>query len=141
MATKTTTFPKTLPPKEAVFKVKVKGSTSQDMFEGDFTVRIPTVRDMSQIGVEMAKLNGGVISEQLDSNTYNLNNALSFLRVLIKDCPSWFSDSEEEGGINYGLDTLDYNVPIEIFKIANKKVDEWYKVLRSEPKKEEKSEE
>jgi hypothetical protein len=126
-------LPKNIPNKEIPFKIKVKGSISKKVYEGDFIVSIPTVRDMSKIGVELSRLSDGIPFEMLDKTTAGINNAVAFLKVTLKDAPAWFinpaEDSEEEG-MDYGLDTVDMNVPIEIFAEAQKATSKWYKNLR-----------
>lgn len=132
-------LPKNVPTKELPFHFKAKGRPSGFTYEGDFVVEVPSVRDMSAIGVELAKLNGGVKFESLDVSTANLNNAIAYLKVALKKSPNWFSNSSDdpdEEGIDYGLDTIDLNIPVEIFRKAEKLVAEWYKTLRGEPKDE-----
>ena len=53
-------LPKNVPSKEIPFKFKVKGSVNVNhTYEGDFVVKVPGVREMSKIGVELARLNDG----------------------------------------------------------------------------------
>ena len=126
-------LPKNLPSKEIPFKIKVKGSVSKKVYEGDFTVSVPTVRDMSRIGVELSRLSDGIPFEMLDKTTAGINNAVAFLKVTLKDAPAWFvnsPDDADEDGMDYGLDTVDMNVPVEIFAEAQKATSKWYKNLR-----------
>lgn len=130
-------LPKSVPSKEIPFRIKVKGAVHKShTYEGEFTVRVPEVRQMSQLGLELAKLNDGIPLEMLDKNTANLNNAIAYLRVNLIKGPAWFvndkNDAEEEG-MAYGLDTMDINVPIEIFRQADKAVKKWYDSLKGQP--------
>lgn len=127
-------LPKNIPVKEIPFSIKIKGSVSGKMYTGDFVVVIPSVREMSRIGVEVARLSDGIPLEMLDKTTAGINNAIAFLKVTLKSAPAWFinspSDSDEEG-IDYGLDTLDMNIPVEVFSAAQKATSNWYKALRA----------
>jgi hypothetical protein len=91
---------------------------------------------MSRIGVELARLGDGVPFELLDKNTATLNNAIAYLKVLLKDGPAWFmnsADDEKEEGMDYGLDTSDINVPVEIFRKANVQINKWHESLQGQP--------
>ena len=130
-------LPKSIPSKEIPFKVKLKGSATGHPYEGDFTVIVPTVREMGKIGLELARLNGGLSLDSLDSSTATLHNAVAYLKVLLKTGPAWFfndAGNEAEEGMDYGLDTIDINVPVTIFREADKKVKDWYKSLKGQPK-------
>jgi hypothetical protein len=130
-------LPKTVPSKEIPFKIKVKGAVNKDhTYEGDFVVRVPETRQMSQMGIELARLNDGVPLEMLDRNTRNINNAIAYLKVNLVKGPAWFVNNMEdsvEEGMDYGLDTLDINVPIAIFQEADKLISKWHKSLRGQP--------
>lgn len=130
-------LPKRVPPKEIPFKLKIKGSVNKDhTYEGDFVVKVPMTREVGQIGIELAKLSDGIPLHMLDKSTATLNNAVAYLRVSLVEAPKWFTnspDDEDEEGISYGLDTLDFNIPIEVFRAADKAVKAWYKALRQQP--------
>ena len=131
-------LPKIVPPKEIPFSIKVKGAATGFEYTGDFTVKVPTGREISKIGVELARLNVGLVNEDLDDSTATFHNAVAFLKSCLVEAPKWFTNSpenEEEAGIFYGLDSIDVNVAIEIFIAANSKVNEWHKSLAGQPKK------
>ncbi len=129
-------LPKSVPSKDLAFKFKTKGSTTGHAYSGDFIVIVPQTRQMSRIGVELARLGDGIPFESLDKNTAALNNAIAFLKVCIKEGPAWFmnmpSDPREEG-MDFGLDTEDVNVPVEIFRQADNLVKGWYESLKGQP--------
>jgi len=127
--TKSKNLPTTLPPKEITFSLSVKGSVTKQEFSGDFMVKIPTVRDMSRIGIELAKLNGGVKFEHLDPDTAILNNGVAYLRVLLVEAPKWFIEPEQ---LDYGMNTVDSNIVMEVFNAAQEKVNNWYKALKGD---------
>lgn len=129
-------LPKNIPSKELPFQVKVKGSTTGHHYSGDFIVVVPGVREMSKVGVELGRLNDGVPFEVLDGNTQRLNNAIAFLKVNLKEAPAWFVNDptdEKEDGMSYGLDTHDVNVPVQIFRAADKEIKAWYDSLKGQP--------
>lgn len=121
-------LPKAIPPREIPFKIDLKGLVTGDRYKGDFVVRVPLSRDMSKIGVELAKLNDGVRFEDLDAGTAMLHNSVAFLRILLERSPDWFWKEEE---LDYGLNTLDVNICVEIFLKAEKLVKDWKKDLLS----------
>ena len=131
-------LPSTIPSKEIPFTLQIIGSTTQHTYNGDFIVKVPSVRDMSRVGVCLARLNFGVSMSDLDTSTANLNNAIAFLQVCLVDAPKWFTNAAEakEPGISFGLDTLDINVPVEIFRKANELVDAWHVSLKASFKSE-----
>jgi len=114
-------LPKSLPPRELPFSFKCTGFVTKEKYEGDFVVNVPTVRDMSNIGIELARINRGVSFESLDRATATLNNAIAYLRVTLSKAPKWFTDD-----MDYGFDTLDSNVAIGIFNQASDLVDDWH---------------
>jgi len=115
-------LPKTLPAREIPFSISIKGAFSEHLYEGDFVVKVGGTKEMSQMGLELAKLNRGVKFEDLDMGTAILHNSIAFLRAYLTEAPEWFTSSE---GMDYGMDTMDTNVPIEIFSKADNLVAEW----------------
>ena len=124
-----------VPSKHIPFRISVVGETTGKRYEGDFIVSVPSVGDISRIGVELSRLNQGLPVEFLDENTATINTSLAFLRVALKDAPAWFvnlEDDKKAPGMNFGMDTLDYNIPREIFMAANAKVMAWRKAIVAE---------
>ena len=129
-------LPRAIPPKEIPFTVEITGSTTGFKYTGDFTVKVPTVKDMSRIGVLIARLNCGVQFNDLDTSTANLHNAIAYLQACLVDAPKWFinNENDDEPGIAYGLDTLDVNIPVLIFKKADALVSDWHAALKATQK-------
>jgi hypothetical protein len=126
-------LPKTLPEKEMPFEYSGVGELTQHKYTGSFVVRVPSTREISKIGIEVAKLSGGVPPDLLDNATIALNRAIAFLSVCLVESPAWFCnspDDEQEAGISYGLDSHDLNIPIEIYKKADELVEGWHQKLR-----------
>lgn len=61
-------------------------------YEGDFTFRRPTIRELSQIGVATTRRNGDL--QNVPTSTNVLNSALSYFEVCLKARPTWFKDPE-----------------------------------------------
>jgi len=116
-------LPKSIPAKELPFKFEGKGTLTGHTYSGDFVAKVPDSGRMSRIGIELAKLNGGVKFEDLDIGTAMLHNAIAYLRVVLIEAPEWFTDSEE--GLDYGMNTLDPNIPIMIFSQAEELITNW----------------
>jgi len=129
-------LPKNVPSKDIPFSIKVKGSITGFEYGGDFVVKVPTGREISRMGVELARLNMGLLNEELDPSTATFHNAIAFLKTCLSECPEWFKNApgDKVEGISYGLDSVDANVTIEIFKTANEKVGDWHKSLMGQPK-------
>lgn len=131
-------LPKSVPSKEIPFKLDIYGSTfTKHRYKGDFTVRVPGVKEMTQIGVEIARLNDGVAFEHLDEDTRLLTHAIATLRVCLVSAPAWFqnrSDDPNEEGMDYGRETLDANVPVLVYAEANRLVKEWRASLQGQSK-------
>lgn len=126
-------LPKTLPPKELPFEFQGIGDLSGHKYSGSFVVRVPTNRDLLSIGTENARLANGVSMELLENGAAVFNRAIAFLKVCLIDAPAWFINSPDhpnEEGISYGLDSYDINIPIEIFKLAEEKVQGWHNTLK-----------
>lgn len=131
-------LPKQIPAKELPFKFEEKGTLTGHTYKGDFVAKVPGTREMSQIGIELAKLNGGVKFEDLDSGTAVLHNAIAYLRIVLVDAPEWFTDRDE--GLDYGLNADDANIPIQIFSQAEQLVTDWRLNLMGKAREQEKSE-
>jgi hypothetical protein len=123
-------LPKSLPPKELPFSISLKGSfNTNHTYVGDFVVRVGGTREMSRMGLELAKLNRGVKFEDLDLGTAILHNSIAFLKAYLVEAPEWFTSPS---GMDYGLDTMDTNIPLEIFAEAEKQILQWKESVRGE---------
>lgn len=120
-------LPKRLPDPNLPFTISCEGVYTGQKYEGSFIVRVPLTKDMSRIGIELARLNAGVAFEDLDSNTAILHNAVAFLKALLTDAPEWFVAKDQ---LDYGLNTYDSNVAITVFLEAEKQIEEWRSKLK-----------
>jgi hypothetical protein len=95
-------------------------------------VRVPSGRDVSRLGIELAKLNCGLSLSDLEDTIALLHNAIAYSKACLIEAPTWFTntpENEKEPGINYGLDSPDLNVVIEVFQTASAKVNEWHTTI------------
>ena len=120
---------RTLPPKEIPFQFECTGAITSRDYKGSFTVKVPSVREMSQIGLELSRINQGIPLESLDVNTARLNNAIAFLTVTLTQAPDWFTSEDD---VDYGFGTLDVNLITTLFRQASGLVDDWHKTVRGE---------
>lgn len=96
---------------EETFNLKVKGSRTQNSYEGNFTVKcILTNGDIGTVAQKFDAYNGG--SATLAQGAAILNRAYAELEVRILKSPSWFKDSD------FGRELFDSNVLLEIFAKA-----------------------
>ena len=129
---KVASLPKTLPTKDLPFECKITGSATGRKYSGSFVVQVPGTRQLIAIGVETAKLSGGVPPDLLDANTYTLNRSIALLSACLVEAPEWFTNGpdDQKPGMSYGLDTFDLNVPIEVSKAADALIDKWHEELK-----------
>ena len=131
---KLSNLPKTLPTKDIPFEYEGVGQLSGHKYpKSTFVVRVPSTRDLTRIGVETAKLSGGVPTDMLDGVTGSLNRAIAFLTVTLAEAPAWFINHPEntvEEGMSYGLDAYDLNIPIEIYQKADELIEGWHAKVR-----------
>lgn len=121
-------LPKTVPGRELPFSFKLKDKDGIS-YDGDFIVRVPSAREMGRIGVEMAKLNGGVPLDHLDAGTALLHNAVAYMRVVTIDAPKWFAESD------CGLDLDNPQVILTVFEKAEKLISDWKAAIHGKSKK------
>jgi hypothetical protein len=117
-------LPFTLPPKELLFSISTKGSITGREYTGNFIIIPPRVKEMSKIGLELGMLGAGVKFEDMPFETRILHYAIAYLKVLLVQSPEWFSKEME-----FGLNSYDPNIIIEIYNLAKEKVDNWYDAL------------
>ena len=111
---------KDLPPKEIPFSFKEVGSKTKIEYEGNFVIKVPSMKDQSRIGVELAKLGMGMSYNQLDEATAMLNNAIATLSVVVIEAPNWFTQEME-----FGLNTIDINIPLKLYSKVSELLDKW----------------
>lgn len=120
-------LPKKIPSREINFTFECEGDVTGEDYSDNFQVLVPDVRMMGEIGLNFARLNGGIAPESLDASTRTLHNAVAWLNVCIMNPPKWLID------IGFGLDTLDTNVALLLFTAGSAEVRKWKENLRKQP--------
>jgi len=118
---------KTLPSMEHVFKLKIEGSETGQMFEGTFRYRRPNIRTQSEISKTKALLDGGL--KNLDEDAQYLHMILANLKHTIQESPEWWQRAD------FGYDLYDFNVLTEIYKECAKFESDWFDKVWSEDDK------
>jgi len=66
-------------------------------YQGSFTCKKLSIRDVATLGVRKAQLNGGMHYDStspghgVDAQTDDFNNMLSHLEISLKSCPAWWN--------------------------------------------------
>lgn len=110
---------KTLPSKEHVFTIDVKGSGTGQTYSGTFKYKRPTIRVKSDIAKTKALLDGGL---ELDEDTSFIHRVLSSLRHTLVEHPQWWIEQD----YGFEMDESDINVLLDIFKECNEFEKSWF---------------
>ncbi len=113
-----------LPKTESTFSIDHVGDTSGNRYEGTFVVR--TVLNMGQkhqLELEKSRLLADFLNPTSELSGIAL--ILSNLRVKIVDAPEWWKQS------NGGLNILDEDVLVELYKKLVEKEIEWRAAIKS----------
>jgi hypothetical protein len=114
---------KDIPPVEFNFQVEILGSVTRKRFIGDFTSRIPRMKEQSMIEKHEAILNGNV-PQFLPTGILKLHKMISYLRyTLIEPYPKFWRDSD------LGFELMDINVVEDIYNKVLKNEEEWMKQI------------
>lgn len=79
------------------FTVDVLSEQDGRRYQGQFTTRKMSIRDMGQLGVRTSQLCGGLHydpttpGQGLDATTYHINQMIAQLEVSIVKAPEWFN--------------------------------------------------
>lgn len=96
---------KDVPPTEHEFTVDVEGQATKKRYIGEFSCKIPRLKEQCMIAKHKAFLNGD-FAQFLDPATLKTHHMISYLRYTLdtKDCPKWWRESD------LGYELLDMNV-------------------------------
>lgn len=123
---------------EHKFYFKEKGTTSDQWFEGDFTVKcVLNIEEQVRVGVLVDRYNGG--SRTLEPNRALMNRAIAEMEVRVATnkeskplCPTWWTESD------YGRTLYDSNILYSVFSKAMDAEKQWTERLNKEADKSEK---
>jgi hypothetical protein len=77
--------------KETTIFIEVKSELDGRVYNGNFTFRRLSIGQIAQMGVEVARLNGGL---KVDENTDFLNTMLATFRFAVVSAPDWWKPEE-----------------------------------------------
>jgi hypothetical protein len=109
-----------VPPREHNFQLEVEGSISKKRYIGDFTCKIPNVKDQCFIAKHQAMLNGN-FAQFLDPGILNLHKMIAYLRYTLTEYPKFWKMSD------LGYNLLDMNVIQEVYDQVLKFEKSWLK--------------
>lgn len=86
--------------KKHIFQITHKSDIDDKTYQGTFSSRKLSVRDMTQLNVKKAQLNGGLYYDPdnpgvgIDSGTDNFNHMIAHLELAVVDRPDWWNLDE-----------------------------------------------
>lgn len=114
-----------LPNMEHRFNIQVVGEESAINWAGDFLYRRPTLQERAMIDVMRARLNGGFMNVDPDTNAFN--ESLAHLRFTLKEFPDWWKDTD------FGGSLYDANVILHIYEKCMEFEANWKKKTFGKP--------
>jgi hypothetical protein len=116
-------LPKDIPSLEHQFQVEATGKLTKKRYVGDFTCRIPRIKEQCAIDKHQAMLNGPLV-DHLKPGTIKMHKMIAYLRyALVGDMPRWWKDSD------LGYELQDLNVVQEIYDQVLEFENEWVKEI------------
>jgi hypothetical protein len=111
-------LPRTLPDDQQDFQIDIVGQATKKRFLGEFTCRIPTIKDQCQSARHETFLNGenGAF---LPPGIQKVNKMIAYLRFTLVDTPKFWRESD------LGYELRDANVIEEVYNAVLKFEDEW----------------
>lgn len=127
-------LPKAMPATTSTFQIDIVGETTGQRFLGEFSCKIPTLKDQSLISIYESRLNGD-FADNLNSGVRKLHKYIAYLRYTITEIPPKFwRDSE------LGYNLRDFNVIDAVYTEVMAFEEKWLKAIwdveddKSEPK-------
>ena len=119
-------LPKDIPSLEHSFQFESIGKLTKTRFIGDFTCRIPRIKEQCLIDKHEAYLNGPNVYT-LKPGTLKMHKMIAYLRfALIGDMPKWWKSSD------LGYELQDLNVIEEVYNKVLEYENEWIKEIWGE---------
>jgi hypothetical protein len=116
-------LPKDIPSLDGQFQIDTVGKLTKKRFIGDFTCRIPRVKEQCLIDKHEAFLNGQM-AQFLKMGTLKMHRMVAYLRfALVGDMPKWWKDSD------LGYELQDLNVIEEIYNRVLEHENAWIKEI------------
>lgn len=116
-------LPTDVPDLESQFQIDIVGKLTKKRFVGDFTCRIPRIKEQCLIDKHEAFLNGSM-TNFLSAGTKKMHHMIAYLRfALVSDYPRWWRDTD------LGYELQDVNVINEIYDKVLEFENKWVKEL------------
>lgn len=117
------TLPKDIPDLESQFQIDVVGKLTKIRFIGDFTCRVPRIKEQCLIDRHEAFLNGQMAGF-LKHGTLKMHRMIAYLRhTLTGDMPKFWKDSD------LGYELQDINVIEDIYDRVLEHENTWVKAI------------
>lgn len=113
---------KDIPATEFNFQIEVVGKVTGKRFIGDFTSRIPRMKEQSMIEKHEAILNGN-IPQFLPAGILKLHKMISYLRYTVTESPKFWRDAD------LGFELMDINVVEEVYNKVLANEEAWMKQI------------
>ncbi len=98
-----------IPDTTHTFQIDIVGSVTKKRFLGEFTCKIPNIKDQTKIGVNEAMLNGE-FPLYLNEGVKKAHKWISYLKFTLIDVPKFWRDSD------LGFELRDPNVIEEVYE-------------------------
>lgn len=116
---------KDIPSTEFNFQIEVVGNVTKKRYIGDFTSRIPRMKEQSMIEKHEAILNGN-IPQFLPPGILKLHRMISYLRYTVTESPKFWKDAD------LGFELMDINVVEEVYNRVLANEEAWMKQIWGE---------
>lgn len=121
-------LPREIPATEKTFQVDVIGKVTNKRFVGDFTCRIPRIKEQCLIEKHQAFLNGEMV-QFLPPGVIKMHKMISYLRYTLSgDLPKFWKETD------LGYELQDLNVVEKIYDEVLDFEEEWLKQIWGDPK-------
>lgn len=123
-------LPNEVPPTEKTFQIDIVGKMTGKRYIGDFTCRIPRIKEQCLIEKHQAFLNGEMMNF-LPPGVLKMHKMIAYLRyALIDQYPKFWSESD------LGYELQDLNVIEGIYDKVLEFEEEWMKAIWGDPRDE-----
>lgn len=115
-------LPKDIPHTQSGFQLDILGNLTQKRYLGDFTCKIPTVKEQCLIDKHQVLLNGEM-PHNLKPATLKIHEMIAYLRYTLIDYPKFWKDSD------LGYELRDPNVVQAIYDKVIDFENKWLKEI------------
>lgn len=119
-------LPDKLPETTHSFQFDLVGNVSKKRYMGEFSCKIPTIKDQAMIAKFEAMLNGE-FPVYLNQGVLNIHKKVAYLKYTLTESPKFWRESE--GGYNL----MDPNIIDGVYDEVMAFEEKWYKTIWGEP--------